>query len=510
MLEIKEHKIREARLQQSEECFHNLMQSAYDSIIVVDGKGDIITWNNGAKNMFGYSEEEALGKPLMMLMPEKFRHVHKTKLDMVTSTGKANLMGKVLELQGLKKDGVEFPIELTLATWEVGKERFYSGIIRDISERKAAQEVIIESEEKFRTLYDSSSDAIMLFDEKGFFDCNNATLKIFGLSTKEDILKMHPTQVSPPYQPDGVDSQTAVNNKIAQVFSKGTNHFEWVHRKKSGEDFSADVLLTAFKFKGKPVLQATVRDITERKKMEALRLENERLVQANQVKAEFLAVMSHELRTPMNAILGFSTLLKQKIVGGLNEKQEKYVDNIITGGKHQINLIDMILDMTKLEAGKLELTTKKIFVPDAIKDVLILVKQQAEEHKVIIKTEIDPALDNIYADEQRFKIILFNLLDNAVKFSKPEGGEVIISSKKEGNMAKFSVFDTGIGISEEKVGSIFRSFQQVDTGLSRKYGGVGLGLAITKQLIELHGGTITVESKLGIGSTFTFILPVNL
>ncbi|MDO8725310.1 MAG: PAS domain S-box protein [Candidatus Methanoperedens sp.] len=218
LLEIKERKKISEVLQQSEERIHNLMQSAYDAIIVVDGKGDIIVWNNGAKIMFGYSEQEALGKPLMMLMPEKFRSAHKNKLDIVTSTGNANLMGKVLELQGLKKDGAEFPIELTLATWEVGKERFYSGIIRDISERKAAQEALIDSEEKFRTLYDSSSDAIMLLDEKGFFDCNNATLQIFGFIDKEDFIKMHPSQVSPPYQPNGFDSLTAANNKIGGGF----------------------------------------------------------------------------------------------------------------------------------------------------------------------------------------------------------------------------------------------------------------------------------------------------
>ncbi|MDO8725309.1 MAG: HAMP domain-containing sensor histidine kinase [Candidatus Methanoperedens sp.] len=269
------------------------------------------------------------------------------------------------------------------------------------------------------------------------------------------------------------------------------------------------MLLTSFNFKGKQVLQATVRDITERKKMEELRLENERLVQANQVKADFLAVMSHELRTPLNAVLGFSTLLKQKVAGELNEKQERYVDNILTGGKRQLTLIDMILDMTRLEAGKLDLIIEKINVPDAIKDVLNLVKQQAQEHKVTVKTELDLALENIYTDEQRFKLIMFNLLDNAVKFSKPEGGNVVISSKKEGDMAKFSVSDNGIGISEEHAGKLFVSFKQIDSGIARKYGGLGLGLAIAKQLVELHGGTITVESKSGEGSTFTFSIPIE-
>jgi PAS domain S-box-containing protein len=367
-------------LKQSEQRFRTLMQSAYDAIIVVDGKGDMIIWNKGAKNMFGYSEEEALGKPLMMLMPEQFRSSHKNKLDIVTSTGKTNLMGKVLELQGLKKDGVEFPIELNIATWEAGKERFYSGIIRDISERK---------------------------------------------------------------------------------------------------------------------------------KTEKLRNENEQFVLANKTKNEFLTMMTHELRTPLNAVMGFSELLRQKIAGELNEKQETYVNNIITGGQHQLTLIDMILDMTKIEAGKLELIRTRISAPAIIEDVLTILKESASHKKVALKIEFDLDLDDILADGQRFKNIMFNLVDNAIKYSKPTGGTVTIIAKKLDNMARFSVSDTGIGIKEENRIKLFRSFQQVDSGISRRYGGIGLGLAITKQLVELHGGTITVDSKLGEGSTFIFTLPIE-
>jgi PAS domain S-box-containing protein len=252
---------------------------------------------------------------------------------------------------------------------------------------------------------------------------------------------------------------------------------------------------------------AMVQDITERKRTEEIRLENERLAYANQAKSEFLASMSHDLRTPLNAIIGFSELLKQKMPGELNEKQEHFVDNVLSSSKHLHALIDNILDISKIEAGKMELAIEEISVPSVMDDVLVLIKEKAAKHKVILNKEFDPRLDVIEADKTKFKQILFNLLDNAVKFSKEEGGTVTITTKKTDDMAEISVSDTGVGIKEKDMGKLFTKFQQLEIG--RKTGGTGLGLAISKQLVELHGGKIRVESKFGKGSTFTFLLPLK-
>ncbi|MCZ7383067.1 MAG: PAS domain S-box protein [Candidatus Methanoperedens sp.] len=248
-------------------------------------------------------------------------------------------------------------------------------------------------------------------------------------------------------------------------------------------------------------------DITERKKAEEIRLENERLEYANQAKSEFLASMSHDLRTPLNAIIGFSELLKQKTPGELNEKQEHFVDNVLSSSKHLLALIGDILDISKIEAGKIEIAIEEISVPSVTDEVLVLIKEKAARHKVILEKEFDPRLEVIEADKTKFKQILFNLLDNAVKFSKEEGGTVTITTKKTDDMAEISVSDTGVGIKEEDMGKLFTKFQQLETG--RKVGGTGLGLAISKQLVELHGGKIRVESKFGEGSTFTFLLPLK-
>lgn len=249
-------------------------------------------------------------------------------------------------------------------------------------------------------------------------------------------------------------------------------------------------------------------DVSEHMKTEELRHETERLAYASRAKSDFLAIMSHELRTPLNAIIGFSELMKGNVAGELNAKQRRYADNIITSSKHLLALITDILDLSKVEAGKIELTIETISVPETINESLTLIKEKAAKHNVAIKKELDPALEFIDADKLRFKQILFNLLDNAVKFSKPEGGVVVVAAKKEGDMARISVSDTGIGIKEEDMGKLFSEFEQVSFGISRKYGGTGLGLSISKRLVELHGGRIWAESKFGEGSTFTFLLPI--
>ncbi len=184
------------------------------------------------------------------------------------------------------------------------------------------------------------------------------------------------------------------------------------------------------------------------------------------------------------------------------------VDYRANTGNHLLALINDILDLSKVEAGKIELVIEKLSVPQAVNEGLTLVKEKAMRHNIKLKTELDPELEFIGVDRLRFKQILFNLLSNAVKFSKPEGGVVTVTTEKEGDMARFSVTDTGIGIKKENMGKLFKEFEQVSTGISRIYGGTGLGLAISKKLVEMHGGTIMAESRYGEGSTFTFLLPI--
>jgi signal transduction histidine kinase len=228
---------------------------------------------------------------------------------------------------------------------------------------------------------------------------------------------------------------------------------------------------------------------------------------ASRHKSEFLANMSHELRTPLNAIIGFSQVLRERMVGDLNEKQQEYLDDIISSGNHLLSLINDVLDLSKVEAGQIELEVAPFALRDALERGVSMVKEQATKYGVGLTLEAGSDVGVVAADERRIRQVVFNLLSNAVKFT-PEGGSVIVSSARINGEVRVSVSDTGPGISVEDGARIFEEFQQTDVGV-RQLEGTGLGLAVSKRLIELHGGRIWVESELGKGSMFTFALPAG-
>jgi signal transduction histidine kinase len=229
---------------------------------------------------------------------------------------------------------------------------------------------------------------------------------------------------------------------------------------------------------------------------------------ANQHKSEFLANMSHELRTPLNAVIGFSEVLQQGMVGELNDKQGEYVDYIHTSGGHLLSLINDILDLSKVEAGRVELELASFNVPLAIDNALTLIKERASNHGVTLECAIDAAVADIHADERKFKQVMLNLLSNAVKFT-PDGGKITVAARPVNDTVEVSVTDTGIGIAPEDCEAVFEEFRQVGSNADAKAQGTGLGLALTKKFIELHGGRIWLTSALGQGSTFSFTLPIG-
>jgi signal transduction histidine kinase/CheY-like chemotaxis protein len=234
---------------------------------------------------------------------------------------------------------------------------------------------------------------------------------------------------------------------------------------------------------------------------------NEELQEATRHKSEFLANMSHELRTPLNAIIGFSEVLIDRMVGDINPKQEEYLEDVISSGRHLLSLINDILDLSKVEAGRMELEQTTFDLPVLLEDILKLVRERANRHGIQLSLDVDDRLGDFTADERRIKEVLLNLLANAIKFT-PDGGKISLSARPDGDFVFISVTDTGIGIAPEDQELIFEEFRQVGSEKARKTEGTGLGLTLAKKFVELHGGSIWVESEPGHGSTFTFKLPV--
>lgn len=241
---------------------------------------------------------------------------------------------------------------------------------------------------------------------------------------------------------------------------------------------------------------------------EALKNLRDEAVQANRHKSEFLANMSHELRTPLNAIIGFSEMLKERMFGDLNDKQSEYVTDIHSSGHHLLSLINDILDLSKIEAGHMELNRTVFNFPAALENAIALVKERASRRAITIEYHIDQSVGEFFGDERKFKQILLNLLSNAIKFTG-DGGQVLVLATKEDNSIIVSVQDNGVGIAANDLDRVFDEFQQVGSESEAKNEGTGLGLALTKTFIEMHGGSISVESESGKGSKFSFTLPIS-
>jgi len=379
-----------------ESRYRKLLHTVPDAILEVDQDGRITILNEAAERMFGYTRAELLGLNVDSVVPASMRSGHAEHRASYAAHPKTRPMGTGLELQGQRKDGSLFPVEISLSpNWIEGSLHVIASV-RDITERKSV-------ENRLRTLR---------------------------------------------------------------------------------EQYTAELTV----------------------KNEQLEARNQEVERANRLKTEFLASMSHELRTPLHTIIGFSELLSEQLEGPLTDKQQRFVGHILQDARHLLELINEVLNISKIESGRLELKPESFDFSQCVEEVMAGIRHQAATKNIQLENR-NTFHDSLYADRVRIKEILYNLLNNAVKFT-PEGGRVWIETERQGEGLHISVCDTGIGIPEKEQRSIFEKFYQVGDTTGGIREGTGLGLAITKHLIELHGGAISVTSQPSKGSSFRLVLPL--
>lgn len=478
----------------AEDQFKNLLETAPDAMVIINREGNIMLVNAQAETMFGYHRDALIGKPVEVLVPEELRDRHLGHRKGYFVGPKVREMGAELELSGRRKDGSTFPIEISLSPLETEAGSLATAAVRDISDRKKA-------EEQFRNLLETAPDAMIIIDKSGHITLvNRQTEQVFGYN--RDELIGHPVEILVPVElrnrhvghREGYFQDPNVREMGAGLELSGC--------RKDGSTFPIEISLSPLETQDGRLATAAVRDITDRKEAQIKLTEYARSLEAsNRELEEFAYVASHDLQAPLRNIISFSELLREETKGKVSADADEYFDFIEEGGLRMQALIKDILEVSRV--GRVDKDFERVdttICANACVDALHA-NLNDTNGKVIIGN-----LPMILGDATRITQLLQNLINNAIKFHAPDVDPIVeISAEKRGNFWKFSVADNGIGIADDELPQVFEIFRRLHT--ADEYPGTGIGLSICKKIVEAHGGHIDVTSKLGDGTTFIFTLP---
>lgn len=506
--DITSHENIKTRLIEVEGNFNSAFEQAAIGMGFVNTEGHWLKVNNALCRILGYTEPEIIGMNFKSITyPDDLEK----DLKFVDQMLKGTINTFESEKRYFRKDGeiIWAHISVSLVRNIKNEPLYFFSQTEDITERKKIETAILKERNQSQQYLDIAGVMIVVLDKKGAISLiNKKGCQILGY--EEDEL-LHKNWFDLCIHQDIRDKVWEVFIKLMASEVAPIEYFENNVITKLGDKrmIAFHNTVISNEQSGTEGILFSGEDITERKKAEEALIQAKILAEAgNRTKSELVANVSHELRTPLNSIIGFSEVLHDETSGSLNERQAKYVDHIYSSGKQLLNLINDLLDMSKIEAGKMELDYMNFSISTIINDVINLILPMSSNKDIIIETTIDEQMGFVRADIKKIKHVLLNLLDNTIKFT-PTGGSVKIDVKHIGDMLKVAISDTGIGISKDDQKKLFRPFVQLDASTTREYNGTGLGLVIVKQIIELHGGEIWIESESGKGSTFIFTLPFN-
>ena len=498
-------------LQASEERFAVTLNSIGDAVLATDAVGLVTLLNPLAERLTGWTTREAENQSVdtvFQIINQETRIP--ATVPVMQTLEKGTITGLANHTLMISRDGGERAIADSCAPIH-NREGVVIGavlVFRDVTEEYRVQQAIKDGATLVQSILNTVADGVVTVDaETGTIESvNPAGHRMMGYD--EGDLVGQPLSLLMPVLVPGVMAGNPLDEGVA---------WELGGVRRDGTPFPVDLMVTEMWVGGRRHFTCLLRDITLRRENEAILQRNheelvvltEELERAARAKSDFLANMSHELRTPLNSINGFSEVLFDESFGSLNPKQTKYVSNILTSGQHLLLLINQILDMSKVESGKMTLKVQKLSLRDVLQEILDLVADQIQKKRLETVLEIDDHLPAIEADELKVKEIVYNLLSNVVKFTPP-GGRMGLRARPRGSMVEIEVWDTGIGIAPENLERIFEGFFRVESPLSQVTEGTGLGLPLSKKLVELHGGTLVVESEgLHQGTLVRFTLPIE-